>query len=101
MLSIAYYCRINSSELEDFVERNQTFFLMFTPIELERCADITQNEKFGNLIICRKILLFGIQVITREKTSNYSLLGNFYRRLIYLSPSRLQVEHHLLLTSTC
>lgn len=90
MLSIAYYCRINSSELEGFIESNQANFLMFTPLELEKCADITQNEKFGNLTICRKMLLFGIQVITREKISSYYLLGNFYRRLIHLSPSRLQ-----------
>lgn len=91
ILSIAYSCRNISLELDEFVEKNQGYFLMFQPSELERCADITQNEKYGNLVICRKILQFGIQVITREKTTNYHLLGRFYHRLIYLSPSRLQV----------
>jgi hypothetical protein len=91
VLSIAVFCRTNNPEIETFVEVNQGDFLTFQPQDLEKCADIAQNERFGNLTICRKMLQFGIQVSSRETTPNYPLLGSLYKRLIQISPNRPQV----------
>jgi hypothetical protein len=92
ILSVAVFCRTNNPEVESFVEANQGYFLTFQPHDLEKCADIAQNERYGNLGICRKMLQFGIQVSSRDTTPNYLLLGSLYKRLIQISPNRPQAS---------
>jgi hypothetical protein len=92
ILSLAVHCRTNNPDIDSFVEENQGRFLSLTPQELEKCGDITQNERYGNLGICRKMIQFAIQVSARETSQDYQLLGSLFKRLIQISPNRLQVE---------
>lgn len=92
ILTLAVYCRTNNSKLEAYVDMNQNQFLTFTPQELEKCADIAQNERYGNLVVCRKMLQLGIQVLARDAIQDFPLLGSLYKRLIQISPNRLQVK---------
>jgi hypothetical protein len=95
ILSLAVHCRTNNPNIDSFVEENQNRFLSFTPQELEKCGDITQNERYGNLGICRKMIQFAIQVSARQTIQDYQLLGSLFKRLIQISPNRLQVQFSL------
>lgn len=91
VLSLATQCRTSAPDVDTFVEKRQQQFISLSAPELLRCADIAMNEGSRCVSVSRSMLQLGIQVLMRSSHPDYSLIGNLYRRLIYLSPSRMQV----------
>ena len=92
MLSLAIRCRTASADVDTFVDQHQAAFLCLSAEELLRCADTARDGGPGCVGATRRMLQFGVQVLMRQATPAYALVGSLYRRLVYLSPSRLQVQ---------
>jgi hypothetical protein len=92
VLSLATQCRTSTPDVDSFVEQRQQQFISLSAPELLRCADIAMNEGSRCVSVSRSMLQLGIQVLMRSSHPDYALIGNLYRRLIYLSPSRMQVQ---------
>lgn len=103
VLSLAKQCRTAAADVDAYVEQHQEQFISLTAPELLRCADIAMNEGSRCVSVSRSMLQHGIQVLMRSSTPDYPLIGNLYRRLIYLSPSRVQVFllHFIFLSLIC
>lgn len=95
VLQLAMKCRVKSADVDEFVDQHQEDFVSLSAEELLRCAEIAMAEGAMCVSVARKMLQFGIQVRMRISPPDYSLIGTLYRKLIYLSPSRLKVNTSL------
>jgi hypothetical protein len=89
LIEFATLCKLcNIERCVAFIKVHESDFLSLSSEELRICADIARFEDGGSVEIARTMLMFALQVNTREAKPNYRFIGEVYCQLIELSPSR-------------